>query len=129
MVGAVSLLDRGPHTVTVQTMVRSRDGLGSTLAEGEQFTLAGVSVQPVEVSGAGVQSMEDGARSGTQVRTTYRVIARGPWPGGPHSRVRVDVGPMAGRWFDQSGEAREYVMSPRTSHVVVMMTVRNGEVG
>lgn len=116
----MSLLDRGPHAVTVTPMVEVNDGMGSTLEPGEPVPVPRVAVQPV--------SAEESEALGVQALTSYRVIGRGPWPGGMNSTVLVDAGPFAGRVFDQSGEARVYGMSPRTAHFDVLMTARGAGV-
>lgn len=115
----MSLLDRGPHTVTVTPMVEVRDSMGTTLEPGAPVTVQRVAVQPL--------SADEAEALGVQARTAYRVIGRGPWPGGINSSIRVDTGPYAGRVFDQDGEARIYGMSPRTAHFDVAMTARGAE--
>lgn len=116
----MSLLDNGPHTVTVTPMIETEDPFGSTVELGDPVEIPGVSVQPVEASEA--ESL------GVQATTSYRVIGRSGWPGGVHSKVRIDVGPQAGRTFDQSGEARVYGMSRRTAHFDVLIVSGSSEV-
>ena len=116
----MSLLDRGPHSVTVTPMVEVQDSMGTTIQPGTPVSLSGLALQPVEASEA--------EALGVQARTSYRVIGRGGWPGGVHSVVRVDAGPYAGRSFDQSGEARIYGMSARTAHFDVVITSGSAEV-
>lgn len=115
----MSLLDRGPHAVTVTPMVEVSDGMGSTLEPGDPVAVSRVAVQPV--------SSDEAEALGVQAQTSYRVLGRGPWPGGINSLVRVDVGPYAGRMFDQQGEARLYGMSARTAHFDVVLTARGAE--
>lgn len=115
----MALIDNGPHAVTVTPMVTVKDSMGSTTTPGAPVSVPRVAVQPV--------SAEEAESLGVQARTSYRVIGRGPWPGGINSTVTVDAGPYAGRTFDQSGEARIYGMSPRTAHFDVLMTARGAE--
>lgn len=116
----MSLLDRGPHSVTVTPMVLVEDSMGSTLEPGDPVPVERVAIQPV--------ATEEAEALGVQALTSVRVIGRGPWPGGINSRVRIDVGPYAGRVFDQSGEARFYGMSSRTAHFDAILTARGAEV-
>lgn len=115
----MSLLDRGPHAVTVTPMVKVSDSMGTTIEPGTPVAVDNIAVQPV--------SADEAEALGVQARTSYRVIGRGPWPGGINSTVRVDAGPYAGRTFDQDGEARIYGMSPRTAHFDVLITSRGSE--
>lgn len=116
----MNLLDRGPHAVTVTPMVTVEDSMGTSIGPGTPVAVPNVAVQPVDATEA--ESL------GVQARTAYRIIGRGPWPGGINSTVRVDTGPYAGRVFDQDGEARIYGMSPRTAHFDVLVTARGAEV-
>ena len=115
----MTLLDRGPHAVTVTPMVKVKDSMGTSIEPGDPVPVAGVAVQPMDATEA--------EALGVQARTSYRVIGRGPWPGGINSTVRIDTGPYAGRTFDQNGEARIYGMSPRTAHFDVLITSRGAE--
>lgn len=116
----MSLLDRGPHSVTVTPMVTVGDSMGTTLQPGTPVAVEHIAIQPV--------SAEESEALGIAVSTSYRIIGRGGWPGGVHSRVLVDVGPNAGRTFDQHGDAREYGMSPRTAHFDVVIKSGSSEV-
>lgn len=115
----MSLLDRGPHAVTVTPMVEVKDSMGTTLEPGDPIHVGGVALQPV--------SAEEAEALGVQARTSYTLIGRGDWPGGVNSTVTVTAGPYEGRTFDQSGEARIYGMSPRTAHYDVTLTSRYGK--
>lgn len=109
----MSLLDRGPHTVTVVPQIVVQDRYGETTADGTPVPVR-CSVQPM--------SADETSAAGLQVETAYRVIAR-DWPGGPYSRVEWD-----GRVWDQQGEPKRYGMSERTRHVDVVITARGAEV-
>ena len=53
---------------------------------------------------------------------TVRVIyGRGPWPGGPHSKIRVLNGPEGADdlTYQQAGSAVHYGASPMTAHYKV----------
>ena len=118
----MSLLDRGPFTVEVVTMTTVQDGMGSTLVPSIPVTVTGLQMQPV--------SSEEADALGTTALTTFRLIGRGPWPGGPHSRVTVTGGPHSvGRMFDQRGEARLYGNGRLTRHVDVLITAAGSEMG
>lgn len=112
----MSLLDYGPHQVHVIPRVVVEDSLGSTVKDGNPVLVKNVAVQPV--------SADEATTFGVQAQSSYRVIGRGEWPGGVHSKIRVLVGPGAGRVFDQFGEARIYGMSRRTAHFDVLITAR-----
>lgn len=116
----MSLLDRGPHSVTVTPMVEVEDSMGTTIQPGTPVPLVGVAIQPV--------TAEESEALGVSVSTSYRIIGRSGWPGGVHSRVLIDVGPQAGRTFDQHGEARQYGMTQRTAHFDVIIKSGSTEV-
>lgn len=117
----MSLLDSGPHLVTVTPMVATEDRYGAvTLSPGDPMQVRGA-LQPASVD------EDDGLDP--EAPSQWLFICRGPWPGGPHSLVTVDEHPyLAGREFDQHGEARTYGMSPRTQHVDIALTARAVEV-
>lgn len=115
----VSLIRRGPHTVTVTPRERVQGSLGTTVVDGEPVTLRRVTVQ--SVSSSEVRDM------GLTTEVVYKVIGTGSWPGGPLSRVSVDVGPHPGE-YDQQGEAVYHNMNPRTAHWVVRISRRGTEV-
>lgn len=115
----VSLLRRGPHTVTVTPRVLIEGDLGSQPGDGEPVTIRNVSVQAV--------SSTERHSLGLTTEVVYKVIGTGRWPGGAISRVTVDVGPHPGE-YDQHGEATYYAMSPHTAHWVVRITRRGTEV-
>lgn len=114
----MSLLDNGPHAVTVTVMTGTKNqynGWDLTPA-GDPISVSGVSVQPV--------TDEEVASSGGTIEiTSKRIIGRGPWPGGVHSVVHWN-----GRDWDQQGEARIYGMSERTGHFDVIVHSRSSEV-
>lgn len=116
----MSLLDNGPHQVEVISREVVEDKLGRTVKDSTPVVVRGVAVQPV--------TADEATAFGVQAQSSYRVIGRGNWPGGLHSKVRVLVGPEAGRLFDQSGEARVYGMSRRTAHFDVLITARGAAV-
>lgn len=114
------LVERGPHTVTVTPMLVSRDALGTSLAPGEPVRVEGVMIQPVSEMGGGASDQAAGVVS----QASWRVIGAGTWPGGPYSTIHVEAGPpgLAGRDFQQSGEAMARASGRRTAHFTVTMT-------
>lgn len=114
----MSLLNSGPHSVIVTPKVTVRGSLGSEQVDGEPVTVPRVAVQPTMIE-------EDLTSEGTSAASTYRLIGRGAWPGGPLSKVEVVSGPHLGT-YDQDGPARVYGMSPRTAHYDVLLR-RRGE--
>jgi hypothetical protein len=73
-------------------------------------------------------SVEESDALGLQASTTFRVIGRGPWPGGLYSRIAWQQDPSAEREFDQVGEARIYSVRRRTAHFDVILKARGAEV-
>lgn len=121
----MSLLDRGPHSVQVEPRVRtSVDRTNNpTYGYGPPVEVRGLSVQPTSSTGA--RGGRDGAADpeAAPVTLLMKVIGRGPWPGGPYSRVTFE-----GRRFDQIGEALVRSTGRRTHHFVVTIRARTGEV-
>lgn len=110
----MSLLDRGRWSVEVTPMVTSMDPYGTTTTPGTPVIVDRVSIQPMGADGDNDQ--KDGTL-GVQADSGYRVMGRGPWPGGIQAVVRVLSGPtLVGRVFDQQGETRVYGMSSVTAH-------------
>lgn len=111
----MSLLDRGPHTVTVQPKTAVPDRLG-----GNKYVNSGA---PVDVR-CSVQplSAEELKTLGLEAVTTYRVLCRS-WPGGIHSEVNWN-----GRPFSQHGEATVYSTGRRTAHTSVVIKAVDAEV-
>lgn len=112
----MSLLDHGPHTVVVTPKVQEADGYGgSKYVDGDPVTIEGCSVQALT-------SDEKQTLNGSEVDATDRVIWRGPWPGGPKSKVEWhDAVFNEDVTFNQVGIPRRYSMSPRTRHVDVLL--------
>lgn len=109
------LLDTGRETVTVTPQIKMIDGIGgSKYVDGNPVTVPRVMVQPVTTA--------ELAEMGLQPVTTFRVIGRGPWPGG--SRSRVD---WRGRTFRQVGEHSVYVSGIATQHVDVIIQAEGAE--
>lgn len=110
----MALLTTGPHTVTVYPRIRSFDEVGApALTDGEPVVVTGGMMQPAS------SSVQPAFTTGTVATADWTFICKGPWPGGPHSRVE-----WQGRIFDQMGAAREFSVSPRTAHVEVSLTER-----
>lgn len=122
----MSLLDNGPHTVTVYPMVvegKNRYG-NPSLVRGEPIILEGVTVQAY---GAGSLS---GLEDDDETSVNDQHIVRGAlnderphWPGGTHSIVEWD-----GVEFDQLGLAKERKQGLRTKHFQVRIKRRGAEV-
>lgn len=112
----VSLLNSGPHTVTVTPVIKQKASNGAPrYVRGTPVTVSHVMVQPMTASEVDGQV--------TAITTMYQVIGSGVWPGGPHSIVEWN-----GREWDQEGEARIYSVSPRTAHFDVMIRARDAQV-
>ena len=90
----MSLLDRGPHSVTVFPQVKVPQTNNSVkYVDGAPVVVAGLMVQPANA---------DEIRAlGVQPGTTSVIRGRGPWPGGIHSQVEYPRG--SGRRWDQVG--------------------------
>lgn len=109
---AVSLLDRGVHEVVVTPRVKTVGEYGETvLADGLPVAVSGCQVQPV--------TAEEAESLNVSATTTYRVVGRGPWPGGLVSQVSWN-----GRLWDQVGEARVYTNGRRTAHFDAIIQAR-----
>lgn len=105
----MGLLSKGRTEVTVTPTERTRDDLGAPVrTPGAPVVRRGI-VEPVTAA-------EIAADPGLRADTEYRFIGRGPWPGGPRSKVT-----WAGRSWEQIGEARVYGTGRRTAHVVVLI--------
>ena len=110
----MSLLDRGPHVVQVETATP-----GKGIYNERTFTYAApvvvrCSVQPVRA--------EEAAVFGVTPDTAYRVRCRS-WPGGMYSRVT-----WQGRTWFQHGETQHHTMSPRTAHDAALIVAQAAEV-
>lgn len=120
----MSLLENGPHTVTVYPKVKTLSRYNSwDVVDGEPVVMHRVAVQPMGASPTKPVSEDVETDIADQIRTNLRVIGVGTWPGGPNSRVVVD-----GRDWDQKGEASVFTMSPRTAHWMVILQSRSVEV-
>jgi len=106
--------------VTVIPAVEVQDAYGSTFTDGEPIPGVGVDIQPAADDNR--YSLSD------QAFTEVRLIGRGSWPGGLHSKITVEEGPYQGRTFDQQMEVREYGMSRATAHFDARFRVRGAEV-
>lgn len=118
----MSLLARGPHTVTVRSRVRTNStdrGNNPKFELGEPVTVQGVSVQPMTAEEQLAFRAEFDVAPATLVQ---RVIGRGPWPGGPYSRVT-----FRGREYDQVGEAQVHSTGRRTGHFTAVIKARKGQ--
>lgn len=117
----MSLLDNGPHTVTVYPMVKSGKTKYGThkLVRGAGIVLANVTVQNY---GAGSLS---GLESDDETEVNDQKVIRGrlPWPGGTHSIILWD-----GVEWDQKGLPKEYVQGQRTQHFLVRIKRRSAPV-
>ena len=91
---------------------RAYDDAGSPVySDDTPVTVTGGMMQPVSSTETDVL--------GTNLRTVYRWISRGAWPGGAHSTVVWE-----GRTFDQDGEARVFTSGRYTHHVEVLLVER-----
>lgn len=104
----MSLLDRAPHTVTVQRRVIDRtDVHGVTYKpSGEPVQVRG-SLQPLSATESNVD--------GITALTRMRFICR-DWPGDIHSLVTAPDGS-----FEPEGEPQFYNMSPGTRHWEIVL--------
>lgn len=111
--GAVSLLDRGPHTLMLQKR-RPVDGPHGT-------TLQNVG-KPVPVMGAFQPvSATETSNDGVIASVTRRFISRS-FSGDVYSLLTDSRGAA----WDVVGEPQVYDMSPRTSHVEVLLRRADG---
>ncbi len=112
----MSLLDRGPHTVTLRLAVPVKGAYNETIRTYPDplITVGGCSVQPLRA--------EEVTSLGLQVDTAYRVICR-YWPGGPDSKVEWD-----GRTWFQYGETLHATTGRRTRHDKAVIVAQSAEV-
>lgn len=117
----MSLIDNGPHTVTVFPMIlEGRDKYGNwNKVKGDGVVLEGVTVQNY---GAGSLS---GLESEDETSVNDQKVVRGvlPWPGGVHSIVEWN-----GVEYDQMGLPKEYTQGVRTQHFMVRIKRRGAQV-
>ena len=113
-------LEDGPHTVEVTPMTVENGPTGRRYVPGAPVTVNRVLVQPPS-GGAGKAGETRTSDKGLFDEATLVVYGRGKWPGGPHSKVKVLVGPEgAGAvTYQQSGSAAQYGASPMTAHFKV----------
>lgn len=104
----MSLLDRAPHTVTVQARTLDR-----TNVHGKSYTPVG---NPVTVPGS-LQplSATETNVDGLSALTRMRFICR-DWPGDIHSQVTAN-----GSTFEPEGQPQLYNMSPATRHWEIVL--------
>ena len=111
-----------PETVTVLPATIRRGNVGQSEATygADEHTVAGVTVQPAEVS-----------ETETQNTTRFTLRGRGvcschglPWSWGSKTRVKT----ADGREFDQNGEAQRRNIGHFTKHVQVELIARSGVV-
>lgn len=113
-------LEEGPHTVEVTPMVVEDGPTGRRYVPGTPVVVSKVLVQPS--SGSALRASETRTVEKGLFDETVRVVyGRGPWPGGPHSKVRVLNGPEGAdsTIFQQAGSAVHYGASPMTAHYKV----------
>ena len=113
----MSLLDRGPHTLSVQRMTTATDPVygGTTkLPDGPPVTVSGAMVQPL--------SAAEASDLGVRADTSFRVLCR-TWPGGIYSRVT-----WSGRDLFQRGETTSYTVGRRTRHDTAVLVANSAEV-
>ena len=113
-------LEDGPHKVEVTPMVVEDGPTGRRYVPGTPVVLDKVFVQPS--SGAALRASETRTVEKGLFDETVRVVyGRGHWPGGPHSKVRVLVGPEGADdiTYQQAGSATQYGASPMTAHYKV----------
>lgn len=111
-------LEHGPHTVEVTPMKAVESRTGRAWVPGTPVVVDRVLVQP----SAGNAMETRTARGALEDEASVYVMGTGrEWPGGPHSRVRVLVGPPAyqGLSLQQSGTAQQFSASPMTTHFKV----------
>lgn len=111
-------LENGPHTVEVTPMKPVEGRTGRTFQPLDPVVIDRVLVQPS--AGNALRAAETRLSTGALTdETVTHVQGTGRrWPGGPHSLVRILVGPdgYQGRTFQQSGEVLSYNASPMTTH-------------
>lgn len=106
----------GRHTVTVTPKVAAgKNSVNGTIYVDGAPVDVQCSVQPI-----GSDEIND---LDVQVKSIYRIIGRGVWPGGIGSTIHWN-----GIDFDQLGEPNIYSMSPRTAHYEFLMQSRTGAV-
>jgi len=111
----MTLMDRGRHKVLVIPKLGKQDSAKAWFW---------VDLPAVEVEGLHIEkvSTEEATALNSQVATVYRVIGRGPWPGGAKSIVK-----WMGRDWDQLGEAMVYGNGRRTQHFDVLIQARKAK--
>ena len=118
-VPGMSLLDNGPHVVTVFPMVLQKTRYNTwRKVRGEGIKLEGVAVQPF---GGGTQGNLE--TNDQQVNDQWTVRGRGVWPGGVHSIVEWN-----GEEFDQVGKVKAHTIGHFTKHYQVRIQARSAEV-
>lgn len=113
-------LEDGPHTVEVTPMTVEDGPTGRRYVPGTPVIVGKVFVQPS--SGSALRAAETRTvEKGLFDETVRAIYGRGPWPGGPHSKVRVIKGPEGadGLTYQQAGSAVHYGASPMTAHFKV----------
>lgn len=113
-------LEDGPHTVEVTPMTVEDGPTGRRYVPGTPVVVGKVFVQPS--SGSALRASETRTVEKGLFDETVRVIyGRGPWPGGPHSKIRVIKGPEDAEdpTYQQAGSAVHYGASPMTAHFKV----------
>lgn len=122
----MSLLDNGPHTVTVYPMVvegTNRYG-NPILTRGEGIVLEGVSCEPYGAGSLSGLESEDETEINDQITVRGALTEDRPaWPGGTHSIIDWD-----GVEYDQKGLAKHYTRGLRTKHFLVRIKRRGAEV-
>lgn len=122
----MSILDNGPHTVTVYPMVlQGKDRYGNPKkVRGLGVIMEGVTVQNYGAGSLSGLEAEDGTSVNDQ-KTLRGSLNEGrpTWPGGVHSIVEWE-----GVEYDQKGLAKEYTQGLRTKHFMVRLKRRGAEV-
>lgn len=113
----MSLLDNGPHSVTVYPQVKVPQVNNSVVyVDGPPVVVSGLRIAPANA--------EERQVLGVQPGTTAVIRGRGPWPGGIHSQVQ-----WRGRRWDQVGEVEVFDagLTGRTHHIQVTIRARSAE--
>jgi hypothetical protein len=106
-VGAVSLLDRGSHTVYVQRRQTVRDDSGVAIQEPVGLPIP---VDCMVQIARDWSSAEETLSAGNQVYDMRVIYARN-WPGDEHSHIYYDD-----RSWEMIGAAQQTTVSKRTRH-------------
>lgn len=122
-------LENGPHTVEV-TVMRCEEGrTGRKYVPDRKVVVDRVLIQPS--AGNALKAAETRTSQKALIdETSLRIIGTGRrWPGGPHSLVKVLVGPSGyvGETFQQSGVPGVYAGSPMTAHFSVRVDALDTE--